>query len=358
MLEWIPALPHPLAALAGAVLGFLVSPWLVLAVERFSYDDEVFDPRKGPREQEHVTLEELEDLSRLPWIERISYLGVFVGMLVCCRFGLLRAPMVCADCHRPEPAGARTPILGFLRHRGRCPLCHGPYPRARLWVEVATPLLFLVTMGIHGFGVAGLALLVPVATGLVATVVDLAHMIIPDEVPTVGIGLGLGVAVAHTLFDTLGGAPLPMSWPEFLESQAWMGDLRLGAALLGALFGSLALWWLQVVGGWMAGTEAMGTGDIKLVFMLGLFLGPKGILIGLLYAAFLGSAAGIALKIAGGGLREGNFTKFAFGPWIVAGCLVVLFKGADPSWQAFLDFGLVLGNGVRAVAGKEPIEVY
>jgi leader peptidase (prepilin peptidase)/N-methyltransferase len=93
----------------------------------------------------------------------------------------------------------------------------------------------------------------------------------------------------------------------------------LGAALGGGLL--LALWagWY-----WLRGEEGMGLGDVKMLAMIGAFLGWKGVLVSLLFASLIGSVVGLGLIAAGrGGLRS----RLPFGTFLAVGGGVALLWG-------------------------------
>jgi leader peptidase (prepilin peptidase)/N-methyltransferase len=330
-----PLLIHPFAACLGFLLGLPTGSFLTTCVARFSYDDEFFDPRKGPRHQEHIHLSQLEDISFLPWPQRIPFFGYLIGMVQFCHFHLLVPPVRCEDCHHPLSLRDRLPVLAFLRLKGRCPSCAAPLPGENLWIEAVTPLFFALILAAHGPTLESLLYCLVAALSLVATVVDWNFQIIPDEVPTTGLGVGLGVGLAHTLFTL---------WQSGWSSQVLWDPWHLGWMVSGSLVGGLTLWVLQVVGSWLAGTTAMGGGDVKLAVALGLFVGPAGSAIGLFFAAFLGALSGLLVILTGGGKREGGFTKFAFGPYICLGILLVAFFGPELSIEFYSHFSMSFGG--------------
>lgn len=97
----------------------------------------------------------------------------------------------------------------------------------------------------------------------------------------------------------------------------------LRGAVAGALVGSIPLWWLRAVYFYLRGIEGMGLGDIKLMAIIGAFLGWQGALGTLLLASIVGSVAGLILM-----RRSGQRLKTAipFGCFLGMAALVVLFK--------------------------------
>ena len=332
-----PLLVHPGAGVLGALLGLPLGSFLATAAHRLAYDDESFDPGKGPRSYEHLRMSDLEDLSGLPWTQRIPFLGLLVGMVDFCHFHLLSAPAACDDCGATIPWGDRVPVLGWLRLGGRCRACAAPIPAQFFWLELLTPLTTGLAFATFGPTLEAMLVSIVALLGLLASIVDWNYQIIPDEVPTTGIAIGLGVALAHTAWALRGGLPAAVPLADLPTHPALSDPWHFSWAVSGALVGGVALWALQVVGARLAGTQAMGSGDVKLAVALGIFTGPKGAGVALFYAAILGAASGMVVLLVGGGKREEGFTKFAFGPYICLGFLVVMVLGADQAFEFYLD---------------------
>jgi leader peptidase (prepilin peptidase)/N-methyltransferase len=107
--------------------------------------------------------------------------------------------------------------------------------------------------------------------------------------------------------------------------------------------GSAVFYLFGEIGGILAGTDAMGGGDVKLAGFIGAFLGWQGVLMTVFYSALIGAASGLVLLLTGGGKREGGFTKFAFGPYICMGAGIVLYFGHNRLFDAYLALSHDLG---------------
>ncbi len=318
------------------LLGLPIGAWVSKASHRLAYDDDAFDPTKGPRPTELYRISDYEDFSDFPWHYRIPFFGLLIDMVDYCHFGVLSGPGRCDNCATVLSSSEQIPILSFLRQGGRCAHCAAPIPRQHFWMEAITPFILGVIFSLFGFTFEALAVSVVALLGLLASIIDWNYQIIPDEVPTTGLALGLGSALGHTMWAFRDGVPY-ISLLEIVRLDAMADPWHLSWAIAGALVGGGALWLLQVLGAWMAGTQAMGSGDIKLAVALGTFVGPKGAAVGLFYAALLGAVGGIAVKLSGGGKREEGYTKFAFGPYICVGFLMVLILGADAAFSLYYD---------------------
>ena len=205
------------------------------------------------------------------------------------------------------------PILSYLVLRGRCRSCGDPVSVRYPLVEMMTALMFAALWTRFGFGIPW-ALYAAFVSGLiVVTFVDLAHQIIPDVVSLPGICVGF---VASFFLPGI-------SWTE---------------SLLGILIGGGLL--LAVAEGYrfLRKKEGMGGGDIKLLAMIGAFLGWKSIPVTIFIASFLGAlVGGLYLAVT----RKGTQVPIPFGPYLVMGALLDLFWGDE-----LIDWYLSLGSMV------------
>jgi leader peptidase (prepilin peptidase)/N-methyltransferase len=139
--------------------------------------------------------------------------------------------------------------------------------------------------------------LVFVAALIIISFIDLDHQIIPDKISLPGIGVGL----IASFF-------LPISWH---------------ASLLGAIVGGGVIWVTGYLGELVFKKEAMGGGDVKLMAMIGAFIGWKLTLLTIFFASLIGAVIGIISKIMTG--KE----YIPFGPFLSAGALLALLVGKD-----------------------------
>jgi len=209
----------------------------------------------------------------------------------------------CTKCERIIPWYDNIPVLSWLLLRGRCRGCHEPFSIRYPIVEALTAVLLLALSVQFGWGI-GLAFAFYFACSLlVVTYIDLDHRIIPDRVTLPGIAVGLLLALV---------APAEARWTAV---QAWA---------IGTLVGGGILWLVAWAYEAATGREGMGGGDIKLLAMIGAFLGWQGVLLTLLLASFLGSIIGTAWMLARGGDSR---LAIPFGPFLALGALVALFWG-------------------------------
>lgn len=204
----------------------------------------------------------------------------------------------CTACGRPIPPWENIPIASFILLGGRCRGCGERISPRYPLVEALTAAGYAFLAYFDGIGftllrdVVLFSLLVPI------TFIDIDHRIIPDE-------LSLGGLAAGILLS-------------FLPGGDWVGSLIGGVAGGGVLFVTAFAYEKAT------GMEGMGGGDIKLIAMIGAFLGWKGALLTIFSASILGTCGGLIAMRKG---REGLKTAIPFGPFLCAAALLARFFG-------------------------------
>lgn len=213
----------------------------------------------------------------------------------------------CPSCGTAIRARDNFPVVSWLLLRGRCRSCGTPIAWRYPVVEALTALLFVACMERWGPSLEAAVAAVFGAALIALAVIDAEHYILPDRITLPGIAVGLAVQ------------PF-LDWGGFWQA-------AVGAVLGGGLL--LLLWagWL-----WLRKEEGMGLGDVKMLAMVGAFLGWKGVLVTLFFASVAGSVVGLAL-IAGG--RGGLKSALPFGTFLAAGAAFALFWGR-PLMDAYL----------------------
>ncbi len=209
----------------------------------------------------------------------------------------------CPRCGTPIKAYDNVPILGWLWLRGKCRTCGLPISPMYPLVELATGLLFVTAFLEFGITQATVKWLFFTCLILILTVTDLRVRLLPDVVNWPGFAAGLMfsafVPPDHGLAGFLMRRFLHLRLPGFA---AGMLD-----GILGAAFGSFLLWGLAAGYKAVRGREGMGMGDVKMIAMIGAFLGLRGTFLTLLVGSLLGSVIGVGLIVAlyFGGWRSG-----------------------------------------------------
>ncbi|MGH7582071.1 MAG: prepilin peptidase [Gemmatimonadales bacterium] len=188
----------------------------------------------------------------------------------------------------PQCGGAiawydNVPVVSWLALRARCRRCGLGIPWRYPAVELATGAIWVAAFAAYGFGLEALRGAVFGSILLGIAVSDAREYIIPDEFSIGGTAIGLLLAFAAG-WNGHPADPRVLPWPQ---------------AVLGAAVG-FGLLWLVAVGGAKAfGKEAMGGGDVKMMAMIGAFLGWEGVLLTLFFGAVLGTVVFLPLKLAG-----------------------------------------------------------
>jgi len=225
----------------------------------------------------------------------------------------------CPSCLTPLRWRDNLPVIGWLLVRRRCARCWSPVSGRYPLVEVMTAALAVVLVRIDGYSGATLAHFVFVAALVAITFIDLDHFIIPDVISYSGIVLGViftqviepvpsGLGTAMP--GWLGGA---VRW--VLERRAAFGGILLGGGSLYLI--ALGYWWARR-------QEGMGGGDVKMLAMIGAFLGWQSIPFTILVASVLGVVIGIGAMIAERGSLQ---HRIPFGPFLAFGALAWIYLG-------------------------------
>lgn len=250
-----------------------------------------------------------------PQLAILVLLGLAVGsFLNVCIHRLPRGeslnspPSRCPHCDYRLRWSDNIPLVSYAFLGGRCRQC-----RAR--ISVRYPIVELVTMVLfvaHGAVFGWTPLLVPRLVFACAMVVlfaiDLEHHLLPNVITLPGIAVGL-----------IASAVLP---PGIVD------------ALIGVLIGGGVLWLIGEAYFRYSGQEGMGGGDVKMLAMIGAFLGWKLVLVTLVLSSVLGSVIGLLVIAA----RKGGM-KYAlpYGTFLALGALVASLAGeAIVNWYVGL----------------------
>jgi leader peptidase (prepilin peptidase)/N-methyltransferase len=212
----------------------------------------------------------------LAFVVAAGVFGLFVGsFLNVCIYRLPLGRTVlwgrshCPHCNRQIRSWENVPIVSWLALRGRCAGCSAPIGIQYPLVELVTGALFAGAAWLYGPTWLLVPRLLFVCAMVVLFMIDLQHRILPNVITLPGIVVGL----AFSLF-------LPPG---------------LRDAVIGAAACSLLLFAMGEAVSRVLGKEALGFGDVKMIAMMGAFLGWQLTLVSLFMASFLGSVIGIGL---------------------------------------------------------------
>ena len=207
-------------------------------------------------------------------------------------------PSQCPRCRKRLAWFDNIPLVSWLFLRGRCRQCGQPislqYPMVELITAVVAVLIVLVTPP----GVLLVSRLLLAAILIVLFAIDLELQILPNILTLPGIAAGF-------LFSLVA-PPGPV---------ASLAGIALGA---GILYGIAAAYYA------VRREEGMGMGDVKMLAMIGAFLGWRAVLLTLILSSFAGAAIGLLLMLS---RREGLRYALPFGTFLALGALVAMLAG-------------------------------
>jgi leader peptidase (prepilin peptidase)/N-methyltransferase len=205
----------------------------------------------------------------------------------------------CPDCNNPIQFYDNIPVISYLLLWGKCRDCRKPISPQYPIIEGVTAVLSLFVFWKCGPSLSYVYYFVFLAALVVMTMIDLYHQIIPDVISLPGIVIGV-----------LGSLVVP--------------EIRFLNSVLGVLLGGGSLYAVATLYEWLFKREGMGGGDVKLLGMIGAFLGWQMVILTILLSSLIGSIVGIGVMIV-----RGKDFKYAipFGPFLSLGAVLALFYG-------------------------------
>jgi len=236
----------------------------------------------------------------------------------------------CPKCNKEIAWYDNIPLISWLALGAKCRYCKLPISWRYPAVEALSGFMFLAVYLRFGMTVASPVYMALGAALIVVTFQDLADWTIPNEITLPGIPVGLVLALVAMF--------LGKNWGLRVNDPV---DALLGIALGGGIL--YLLDWITVV---LLKKPGMGFGDVKLLAMLGAFIGWKGVLGTLMFASLMGSAVGLSMigwfRWRGSGqpappadsgedgeeiTLQGHYLPF--GPYLALGGLIFLFFGPE-----------------------------
>jgi leader peptidase (prepilin peptidase) / N-methyltransferase len=208
-------------------------------------------------------------------------------------------PSHCPNCSYNIRWYDNIPVFSYLLLRGKCRGCGARISLRYPLVEMLNGLLTLAIFLRFGPTLAFPVLLLFCSALVVITFIDIEHQIIPDEISLTGIVVGFACSF-------------------FLSGLGWVNSL------LGILLGGGSLLLVAYAYQWLTGKEGMGGGDIKLLAMMGAFLGWKAIAFIIFASSLVGSVVGISLMLI---QKKDSKLAIPFGPYLAFGALLYIFCG-------------------------------
>jgi leader peptidase (prepilin peptidase)/N-methyltransferase len=218
----------------------------------------------------------------------------------------------CPACEHPVAWYDNIPILSFVVLRGRCRHCAGPISRRYPLVEALTAALFFGIVLMRGPSLLSLKLCVFCAliVGLVFS--DLEERILPDEFTLGGVALGLLFAVTVPFQGTF------LSLFLHHWGHRWLSRAE---SVVSAAVPALLMWGLGALYQKLRHKEGLGLGDVKMVAMIGAFLGLQPAILAVMVGSLLGSVIGLAYIYLS--RKDASTYELPFGTFLGAGAIAV-----------------------------------
>ena len=291
----------------------------------------------------HVSLTVLPELSLIPQpliLVVAGILGAVIGSFL--NVVIHRVPREesivlpssrCPSCGAEISFYDNVPVLSYLMLGGRCRSCKVHISARYPAVEALTALLWVAVAWRDGLSFALPFDLVFVTAITALIFIDAEHMILPNAITYPGIAFAL---IARVALPFLMGAPhfddLPMLLNGVLAGMP-MWAASLVGALIGALAGGGSLWLMGWIWEKLRGVEAMGLGDVKMMFMVGAYLGWRLTILNIFLGVFSGSLIGIILMLRQG--KRDMTMLLPFGVFLGIGAIAALLFGSQiVDWYA------------------------
>jgi leader peptidase (prepilin peptidase) / N-methyltransferase len=202
----------------------------------------------------------------------------------------------CRSCGSPIRPWDNIPLLSYFLLRGRCRFCKEAISTRYPTIECISGMLFVLLYLKFGLSMTFFLYAFLTSALLIVALIDLDHRIIPNIITLPGMAVGVGLS--------MGVLPLtPL------------------ASLFGLIIGGAIFYLIALIS-----KGGMGGGDIKLIAMIGAFLGLEGGLFTIFASALLGSVVGLMLMLLG---KRGRKDRVPFGPFLSFGAILFMLCGDD-----------------------------
>ena len=239
----------------------------------------------------------------------------------------------CPSCGAAIAFYDNVPVLSYLMLGGRCRSCKTHISARYPAVEALTAALWILVVWRAGLTWALPFDLVFVTAITALIFIDAEHMILPNAITYPGIAFALVARVA---------IPFLMGQPHFDDLHMLMNGVLAGmplwaaslvGALIGALIGGGSLWLMGWTWEKLRGIEAMGLGDVKMMFMVGAYLGWRLTILNIFLGVLSGSLIGIVLMLRQG--KRNMQMLLPFGVFLGIGAIAALLIGSQiVEWYA------------------------
>jgi leader peptidase (prepilin peptidase)/N-methyltransferase len=216
----------------------------------------------------------------------------------------------CPECGAQVSWYDNVPLISYLVLRGRCRGCGKPIGIRYFLVELTTAVLFAIVATEYGPTLSALKWAIFDALMIVLFWTDIEERLLPDELTIGGAAVGLAFATFVALRSVIGDL--------FFASLGWRERSVLNAAL-GALVFTIPIWLIAKVWQRFRNREVLALGDVKLLILMGVFLGMDDDLLACLIGSIAGSVLGLAYILW---KRKGWSYELPFGSFLCFGAVL------------------------------------
>lgn len=226
-------------------------------------------------------------------------------------------PSFCPKCHHRISWHDNIPLFSFFLLRGKCRSCQGRISPGYFIVEFLAGIITFFLFLRFNVSPEFFIYLIFILALIIVSFIDIENFLIPDCIVYSEIVLGLFLSFLY---------------PE-LQSQTFSRLLALKASFMGTLLGGGSLFIIGLIGGIIFKKEAMGGGDVKLLAMIGAFLGVKSVLLTIFFSSLAGSVIGLTLIL----LKVKKRSDYIpYGPYLALGAIISLF------WKGYYFIGFLI----------------
>ncbi|MCL2877565.1 MAG: prepilin peptidase [Acidobacteria bacterium] len=263
------------------------------------------------------------------WLIFYTLFGLIIGSFlnVCIyriplKKSIVRPGSVCPQCGTTIKPYDNIPVVSWLVLRGKCRFCKTPISIQYPFVELLTGLAFFASARVWDFNPPTLVNSLFLAVIIVLVFTDYHHQILPNVLTIPGTVAGillshfqafpvyLGVLEVKAV-SLMGLEGIPLVWP-------WLGSV------IGALFGGGLLYLVAFIYKRLRRRDGLGLGDVKMMMMVGAFLGYRLALLTIFAGALLGFIVGVSMQLMG---KANMQTRLAFGVFLGIAAAAALFWG-------------------------------
>lgn len=224
----------------------------------------------------------------------------------------------CESCGAPVRFPRNVPVLSWIILGGRCADCRTRISVEYPIVELLSGLLAVAVYGKFGPGVEFVLYLAFSLSLVVVTFIDARHLVIPDSITLPGTAAGLALGALKTDWGIFS---RELSSRGFADFPAAVVNVEILDSLAGAVLGGGMFFLVARAYRAIRKTEGMGMGDVKLISMLGAFLGAWGVVVVIFLSSVTGALAGLAVvAFRGRDVRH----PIPYGPFLSAAALAYL----------------------------------